>query len=243
MSGSSVDEGDVNVPSPESIIRQVLYGNRFMEREFGKISQDYMLPDCFGFPASVPSAWAHAGLKGFSTQKLTWGSAVGIPFKVGRWYGPDGNFIIAALDPSSYVSDIHVAPHKDNYWMDRVEKNGANYGVYTDFRYFGVGDIGGAPTIKDVEYVMESVSANSNVKIHAGASDQMFVDLTEDQKERLPKYKGDLLLTEHSAGSLTSKAYMKRWNRRNEILADNAERISVMAKILGTIPYPKEHLK
>ncbi len=29
-----------------------------------------MLPDCFGFPASLPSILAHAGVKGFSTQKL-----------------------------------------------------------------------------------------------------------------------------------------------------------------------------
>ena len=73
--GSSMEEGDVNVPSAESIFRQILYGNRFFQREFGKTSAEYMLPDCFGFPASLPSILAHAGLKGFSTQKLTWNSA------------------------------------------------------------------------------------------------------------------------------------------------------------------------
>ncbi|MCA9294032.1 MAG: hypothetical protein KDA20_09485, partial [Phycisphaerales bacterium] len=41
VSGSSVDEGDANVPAPESIIRQVLYGNNFFRREFGKESADY----------------------------------------------------------------------------------------------------------------------------------------------------------------------------------------------------------
>ena len=51
VSGSSVDEGDVNVPSPEAIIRQVLYGNEYFRKEFGKESWDFMLPDCFGFPA------------------------------------------------------------------------------------------------------------------------------------------------------------------------------------------------
>src|SRR5687768_7359243 len=73
--GSSVEESDVNVPSAESIIRQILYGNRFFQREFGKTSAEYMLPDSFGFPASLPSILAHAGIKGFSTQKLTWNSA------------------------------------------------------------------------------------------------------------------------------------------------------------------------
>ena len=69
--GSSMEENDVNSPSAESIIRQVLYGKLYFRREFGKTSAEYMLPDCFGFPASLPSILAHAGIKSFSTQKLT----------------------------------------------------------------------------------------------------------------------------------------------------------------------------
>ena len=38
---------------------------------------------------------------------------------------------------------------------------------------------------------------------------------------QLPHYHGDLLLTQHSAGSITFQAYMEpRWNRKNELLAD-----------------------
>jgi len=51
--GSSVEEGDVNLPGAESIFRQVLYGNNYFRKEFGKASNEYMLPDCFGFPASI----------------------------------------------------------------------------------------------------------------------------------------------------------------------------------------------
>ena len=111
--GSSMEEGDVNSPSAESIIRQILYGSQYFRREFGKTSAEYMLPDCFGFPASLPSILAHMGIRGFSTQKLTWGSAarvggpgsientpVGIPFNVGFWEGPDGRGVIAAFNPA-----------------------------------------------------------------------------------------------------------------------------------------------
>lgn len=73
--GSSMEESDVNSPSAESIIRQILYGANYFRHEFGRTSAEYMLPDCFGFPASLPSILAHMGLKGFSTQKLTWGSS------------------------------------------------------------------------------------------------------------------------------------------------------------------------
>ena len=78
--GSSMEESDVNVPSAESIFRQILYGNRFFQREFGKTSAEYMLPDCFGFPASLPSILAHAGLKGILDAKAH------LEFRGARWW-------------------------------------------------------------------------------------------------------------------------------------------------------------
>src|SRR5215472_5309391 len=119
--GSSMEEGDVNSPNAESIFRQILYGNNFFRHEFGVASNEYMLPDCFGFPASLPAILHHAGIKGFSTQKLSaaWQPAPhvggpnspektpeGIPFNVGVWEGTDGNTVIAALNPLSYGSQV-----------------------------------------------------------------------------------------------------------------------------------------
>src|SRR5216117_1911496 len=43
--GSSMEESDVNSPSAESIFRQILYGNRFFRRDFGKASAEYILPN------------------------------------------------------------------------------------------------------------------------------------------------------------------------------------------------------
>jgi alpha-mannosidase len=243
VSGSSVDEGDVNVPSAESIIRQVLYGNQFFRREFGKESVDFMLPDCFGFPASMPSIWAHCGLKGFSTQKLTWRSAVGIPFKVGVWEGLDGRGIIAAFDPGPYVGGIKGRVDLNEDWAARVEANGQKYGVFADYHYYGVGDMGGAPREEDIANYLASIdNPDSKFKVALTSSDQMFRDITPEQAARLPRYKGDLLLIEHSAGTLTSQAYMKRWNRKNEQLADAAERAAVAAHWLGGATYPREKL-
>src|SRR5579862_6797996 len=119
--GSSMEEGDVNAPSAETIIRQILYGNEWFRHEFGKASAEYMLPDCFGFPSSLPTILAHSGIKGFSTQKLVWGSSAdgggpesrewtpeGTPFNVGVWVGPDGQSVLAGLNPGSYGSNIET---------------------------------------------------------------------------------------------------------------------------------------
>ena len=277
--GSSMEESDVNSPSAESIFRQILYGNRFFKREFGKTSAEYMLPDCFGFPASLPSILAHAGLKGFSTQKLTWNSAApaggpgsieetprGIPFNVGYWVGPDGRGVVAALNPGSYggqvredisKSPVVADPNARNNpvdWPRRVERNGKASGLFTDYHYYGTGDTGGSPR-EDSVRMMEAIVTRNNALVEAQAAvgdgplkvvsataEQMFLNIRPDQISRLPRYEGDLLLTDHSAGSITSEAYQKRWNRKNELLADAAEKASVGAAWLGARVYPQERL-
>src|SRR6185295_14792335 len=277
--GSSMEESDVNSPSAESIFRQILYGNRFFEREFGKTSAEYMLPDCFGFPASLPSILAHAGIKGFSTQKLTWNSAArvggpgsieatprGIPWNVGYWQGPDGRGVIAALNPGSYGGQIgrdisnspaHYIPAartQPEDWPQRVQRNGNVSGLFTDYHYYGTGDTGGAPREDSVRMLEAIVTKNASlvqgipligdgpIRVVSATAEQMFLNIRPDQIKGLPRYEGDLLLTDHSAGSITSQAYQKRWNRKNELLADAAEKASIGAMWLGSRIYPQERL-
>jgi alpha-mannosidase len=305
--GSSMEEGDVNSPNAESIIRQILYGNNWFRKEFGIASDEYMLPDCFGFPASLPSILAHSGIKGFSTQKLSsaWQPAPhvggpnspektpeGIPFNVGIWEGPDGSTVIAALNPLSYGSQVNydisknpppvpapdpnsppsnqsrIRPLED--WPKRIQVNGELTGVFTDYHYVGTGDVGGSPNQNSVR-LMEAITTGSKamlpppfangpqntttpigpvvqlgdgpIRVVWSKADQMFQDiLTCCSTEKLPRYKGDLELINHSAGSLTSQAYQKRWVRKNELLADAAEKASVAAEWLGARAYPRDRL-
>jgi alpha-mannosidase len=261
--GSSMEESDVNSPSAESIIRQVLYGNEYFRRELGRTSAEYMLPDCFGFPASLPSILHHMGIAGFSTQKLTWGSSapvggpdspektpVGTPFNVGVWEGPDGSSVLAAFNPGSYSADIRydlsrsdTTPPNGVDWPKRVQRNGAVSGVFTDYHYYGTGDVGGAPREPSVQLVESIVSKNDgSLHVISSTAEQMFLDIKPSQRAGLPRYKGELELTNHSAGSLTSEAYQKRWNQKNELLADAAERASVAAEWLGGRAYPMKRL-
>lgn len=297
--GSSVEECDVNLPSAESIFRQVLYGNLFYEREFGKASIDFMLPDSFGFPASLPTILAHAGITGFSTQKLSakWSPAntaggpgsvedtpEGIPFNVGLWRGPDGKTVLAALNPGRYASQIRwdlskippaFARKADDStdWVKRIEIDGKASGVYADYHYIGIGDNGGGADEETVRLLEAMVTRSPVILPAAGArrgatkvqasvdnsaqpmrvgdgpvrvisstADQMFLDIKPDMQSQLPEYSGDLELTNHSAGSLTSGAYHKRWNHKNEILADEAEKASVAAAWLGGRLYPQQRI-
>ncbi|MHB1312788.1 MAG: alpha-mannosidase [Gemmatimonadaceae bacterium] len=265
-SGSSMEENDVNSPSAESTMRQVLYGTQYFTREFGRTSAEYMLPDCFGFPASLPSILAHMGLKGFSTQKLSWNSAMGIPFNVGWWEGLDGKGVVAALNAMDYSGDVRQDITKSppaaaltnprnppTDWPARLQDNAKKGGLLTDYYYYGTGDIGGSPHESSIA-LMEAIITKGTglspavkvgdgpVRVVQGSAEQMFLDIRPDQLAGLQRYKGDLELIEHSAGSLTSQAYLKRWNRQNEVLADAAERASVAAAWLGGRPYPMKRL-
>lgn len=302
--GSSMEEGDVNAPSAEAILRQILYGNKWFEREFGKASAEYMLPDCFGFPASLPSILAHAGIQGFSTQKLSanWQPAPhvggpdspektpeGIPYNVGLWIGPDGKTVIAALNPLSYTSNVTydlsktpppVTPGRGGRggppedWPKRVQIDGDLTGIYADYHYVGTGDVGGSPQPDSVRVMEDIVAKKVDAPPHpvfrgrGGAppppagpigpsmqygdgpltvrwsnADQLFKDMIACcSLDKLPKYQGDLELINHSAGSLTSQAAQKRWNRKNELLADAAEKASVAAAWLGARAYPQGRL-
>lgn len=294
--GSAMEESDVNSPSAESLFRQILYGTEFFRREFGRTSAEYMLPDCFGFPASLPTILAHAGLKGFSTQKLTWHSAArvggdgspertpeGVPFNVGFWEGPDGRGVIAALNPGDYTGDIFddlsrtpplMGPdvrYPPVDWVARVARDGEVSGLKADYHYYGTGDTGGAPREASVRLLEAIVTKGETVlparpvpgqrredvpppfgppvrvgdgplHVVSATAEQLFLDIRPDQTAKLPRYQGDLLLIEHSAGSLTSQAYMKRWNRQNEVLAEAAEHASVAAAWLGGRPYPLARL-
>ncbi|MDP4238664.1 MAG: alpha-mannosidase, partial [Bacteroidota bacterium] len=243
VSGSSVDEGEVNITSSESLIRQILYGNSFFRREFGTESVDYMLPDCFGFLCNLPTIFHYSGLLGFSTQKLTWRSASGIPFNVGVWNGPDGKGVVAALNASDYNGGVETRLDKDSKWIDRINDNQKKTGYAFDYRYYGVGDRAGAPRENDIKRAEGSLrNSDSNFRVLLTSSDQMYKDITPEIRKKLPVYSGDLLLIEHSAGSMTSQAYMKRMNRKNELLAQSAEQASVMADWLGETSYPQQKL-
>lgn len=345
--GSSMEEGDVNTPSAETIIRQILYGNDWFRREFGKASAEYMLPDCFGFPFSLPTILAHSGVKGFSTQKLVWGSSApgggpesreqtpeGTPFNVGVWVGTDGESVLAGLNPGSYdgdidtdlskplppekpdteLTDLQIKVHNlrakleqdehakkpldqnevreyirlrdearernrigqdrtlERYqgdWAARVDQNGRVSRVFTDYHYYGTGDIGGSPreeSVKRLEAIVTKGTAglppegeyyppdqptpkfpevavgDGPVHVVSSNAEQMFLDITSAEAAGLPRYTGEMELTKHSAGSLTSQAYQKRWLRKEELLAEAAEEASLAAEWLGARPYPLQRL-
>jgi alpha-mannosidase len=241
LAGSWIDAVDTNIPSPESLMRQALYGEHFFRREFGTVSRDVYLPDCFGFGFALPSIAAHSGLSTFTTQKLTWGSSVPIPFPIGRWKGVDGSEVIANLNPGAYDTKLTTDISTDPKWSnDLTTVPGARIG----FRFVGTGDIGGGPDQASMDWLQKALTNTSGlVTVRNVSPDQLTAELTPAQKAALPVYEGELTMQTHGVGCYTSQAAMKKFNRQNELLADSAERAGVAAGYLAGLPYPAERLR
>ncbi|MDC7232402.1 MAG: glycoside hydrolase family 38 C-terminal domain-containing protein, partial [Spirochaetales bacterium] len=246
LAGTCMDETDALIPCVESMVRNVLYGDRWQAKEFGRSSRDYMIPDCFGFPGNMPTVLLHCGIRGFSTQKLTWHSAAGIPFGIGIWKGKDGSELPSALDPCAYVSKVKSPFFLNRQRLKRLKAQIKTTGIGKSFQYFGVGDIGGAPgtgSVKAARAAAAKSPLKGDITIRQGSPDQFFRTLTPQEKEKLQRYEGDLLLTLHSAGTLTSAAVMKRWNRKNEQLAFAAEAAACAAWFQAGQAYPADKIR
>ncbi len=247
VTGSCYENGDVNIPSPESLFRNILYGNNYFRKKFGKTSNDIYLPDCFGFGWALPSIAKHANLKGFSTQKLTWGSAYGCPFDIGVWTGVNGDSIFASLDSRSYCT-VYKEVRNNKELLKKLNNNINKFSFPWTFGYHGVGDVGGAPKEESIAAVSREIAQNdtSDIKVLASSPTEFFDDLSALEPaeiEKLPTWNNELVMTNHGVGSYTSRAFSKRCNRKNEELADMAEKASVIASSLCGVTYPSETLE
>lgn len=245
--GAEYENGDVNIPSPEALIRNILYGNRYFEEKFGVKSRDIFLPDCFGFGKALPSVMAHTGLKGFTTQKLSWGCSVPLPFDLGIWKGTDSSRVYTTLDAKSYRSKFENI-QTDEQVYDKIAANYNESGIPFALYLYGTGDTGGAPDEKSVWTVCDEVknAAHHPIRVLSATPDEFYSDidnLPEAEKEKLPVYDGELLMTSHGAGSYTSRTMTKRLNRQCETAADVTEASLVLANRLCGHPYPQKTME
>lgn len=90
-------ESDCNIPSGESLLRQMLYAYAYCKRELGVTPEIAWLPDSFGFMNTIPQLLAHAGIAYFATTKLQWNDTTKFPYPQFVWQGPDGSSVIGAL--------------------------------------------------------------------------------------------------------------------------------------------------
>jgi alpha-mannosidase len=218
-------EPDSNVPSGESLVRQLVFGKRFFAEEFGIETHELWIPDVFGYSAALPQIAREAGVTALITQKMSWNDTNAFPHTTFWWEGHDGSRLLAHFPPANtYNGDF--TPGEVAAGQDRgVGVDGSALNLYA----YGYGDGGGGATATMVERFRRMSDLDGLPHVEIGAVGA-FLDRLRRQAVDLPVWVGELYLETHRA-TLTTHADVKLANRRVEEALRAAELWSVAASL------------
>lgn len=230
--GATWCEMDTNVTGGESLVRQLLYGKRYLRDKLGIDSRMLWLPDVFGYSAALPQILRLAGVTTFVTQKISWSQYNRFPFQTFRWRGIDGSEVATHFPLNTYNGLTTGKPVREikEQWDAYLHKPL----LAEPLLPFGWGDGGGGPTEEILETTtrierMPAVFGLPRVR-HGKAGD--LLKQIEARAAELPVWDGELYL-EYHRGTYTTQAWLKRANRKNEIRLHNAEWLAALAGPLG----------
>ncbi|MGK7890307.1 MAG: alpha-mannosidase, partial [Leptolyngbyaceae cyanobacterium] len=140
-------EPELNVVDGESIVRQVLYGQRYCLEKFGHLSRVAWLPDTFGFCWQLPQILRQGGVDYFVTQKLRWNDTTQFPYELFEWRSPDHTAITSLMSApiGTGIDPVQMAEYACTW--EQVT------GLQTCLWLPGVGDHGGGPSRDMLELV------------------------------------------------------------------------------------------
>lgn len=242
VEGSMWVESDCNIPSGESLVRQVLYGKGFFKKEFDVDTKILWLPDVFGYSWALPQILKKAEIDTFMTTKISWNEYNRLPHDTFYWEGLDGSKILThcITTPFQYqpTTSIYggynalVTPFTVEGVWRKYEDKEINNDVLMSY---GFGDGGGGVTREMLELRRYIDMMPGLPHFKTTTASDYFVKL-HDNINKTDKYvhtwKGELYF-EYHRGTYSSQALVKKNNRKVEFLYRKAEALNALSKVLG----------
>ncbi|HEV7757571.1 MAG TPA: alpha-mannosidase [Acidimicrobiales bacterium] len=223
-------EADCNLPSGESLVRQLVHGKRFFRDELGVDSREVWLPDVFGYCAQLPQIMRGAGAERFLTQKLSWNDTNRPPHSTFWWTGIDGSSVLAHFPPAETYNGLMTVDE-----LRRAERTFREHGLSDRSLYpYGWGDGGGGPSRPMLERARRLRDTEGVPRVELAPSAAFFAAAEHDGDDgsRLPRWSGELYLERHR-GTYTSHADVKAGNRWGEAALHDAELWSAFVPALA----------
>ncbi|WP_194287349.1 alpha-mannosidase [Gracilibacillus oryzae] len=241
-------EADCNIPSGESLVRQLLLGTRFFQKEFNKKNEVLWLPDVFGYSWALPQILKKAGFQSFMTTKISWNQYNRMPHDTFHWKGIDGSSIL-----THFITTTEPWPESTYYtyngymqpkillesWEAYKDKN-----VNQDLLLaYGYGDGGGGVNREMLEVRKRMDQMPGLPQAKPGKAADYFKKIREtvaDTEEYVHTWDGELYLEFHR-GTYTSQAFMKKYNRMLELSYRESEWLNSWASLTNS-SYPAKEL-
>jgi len=237
VQGAMWVESDINVPSGESLIRQILYGKRFFRAEFGKEPVSLWQPDVFGYSGSLPQLLVKSGVRHFMTQKLSWNWVTRHPHHTFLWQGVDGSAVLAHMPPedtyNSSASPAALAKAAERF-IDKEVSDSC-------LMLFGIGDGGGGPGEEHLERLAREKDLDGLPPVVQRPAEEFFRHI-EKGSDTYAIWAGELYLERHQ-GTYTTQGRSKRYNRKLELALRELEFAAAMAAEFAGASYPHAELE
>ena len=233
-------EADCNIPSGESLVRQILQGSKFIKEEFGRDVEYLWLPDVFGYSWALPQILKKSGIDTFMTTKISWNQYNRMPHDTFNWKGIDGTEILTHFittpepwsQPGSwfYTYNGRLTPKAvKGVWDAYTDKNLSQDLLVS----YGFGDGGGGVNREMLEYRRRMDKLPGLPNVETGRAGEYFKKLHENidnTQEYVHTWDGELYL-EYHRGTYTSQAYTKMMNRKLEYLYRETEWLGVLSAL------------
>ncbi|PZO20029.1 MAG: alpha-mannosidase [Leptolyngbya foveolarum] len=229
-------EPEFNLISGESIVRQILYGQRYCQEKFGQISKVAWLPDSFGFCWQLPQILTQGGIETFATLKLSWNDTTEFPHQLFWWQSPDGSRILSIMLPpiGSDIDPVKMATQSKN-WETST-------GIANTLWLPGLGDHGGGPTQDMLEKYQRWERSPFFPTLKFTSPNKYINRLPLSSSPPLPIHRDELYLELHR-GCYTTHADQKQNNRQCEDLLYQAEVFATIAYLTANVAYPKADIE
>ena len=237
-------EPDLNMPDGESLVRQILVGKRYFQKNFGVDIKIGWNPDSFGYNWQLPQIYKKSGIDYFVTSKLLWATDyTKFPYRLFWWQAPDGSRLLSYF-PHEYANDFNP---------EQITKD---FSVYAPLIYgpklrddpqmlylYGIGDHGGGPTRTMLDRADQLRAAETVFpKIQFSTARDFFADLQSELPNlKVPTW-DDELYFEYHRGVYTTQSETKRRIRQTEESTLDAEKFASIASLEGR-SYPQDQFE
>ncbi|MFC6356225.1 alpha-mannosidase [Luethyella okanaganae] len=229
-------EPDAVLPSGESFIRQISYGQRFFREEFGIECRGAWLPDSFGYSGSLPQLLAGSGFDWFLTQKISWNQVNRFPHHSFLWEGIDGSRIFTHFPPmdtyNAQLSGEEVARAARQFKEKAVASS--------SLAPTGWGDGGGGTTREMLARGKRMADLEGSARVVFESPDAFF-DRAMAELPSPDVWRGELYLELHR-GTFTTQHKTKQGNRRSEQLLAEAELWGSAAAVRAGYEFPHDEI-
>lgn len=225
---------DCNIPSGESILRQILAGQKYFQDKFGIKPTVGINFDTFGHSRGMVQILSQCGYKGYVFMRPS-KSQLALPGNSFTWKGYDGSSIIAhRLAHGTYGNYEGGAVEWAQETIDQNSQDAVGFFAW------GIGNHGGGPSRRDLTELNAWMAQQKDIQIRHATPEEFFAALEEEGVE-CPEFADDLRPV--FIGCYASQARLKRLHRKLENDLYTAEKMASAASELGLMDYPAQELE